>query len=73
VHGEFFDALFSINDKIFVDALGRRITSQEGNWINWEVCKRWDGNYLIPVYIDTLCNCKWDAFNSCWIYKEGGK
>jgi hypothetical protein len=37
VHGEFFDALFSIRPTIFVRSLGKKIDVNNGNWEDKEI------------------------------------
>lgn len=51
-HGFFFDALFTINENIWVSSRGKKITKDEGNWIDVQV-----GSTMKPVMFSKLCEC----------------
>lgn len=52
VHGDFFDALFSINPNAVIISLGKTITNEKGNWENFNI-----GTAINPFYISDACNC----------------
>ena len=52
VHGEFFDALFSINPEAIIYSRGEKITIEEGNWIDFNV-----GSLMYPVDASECCDC----------------
>lgn len=55
VHGVFFDSLFNMNihnKDCYVLAMGKKITKNEGNWVDYNV-----GSILCPVYASELCKC----------------
>lgn len=53
VHGHFFEALFKVQPKAVVYALGRQITKNYGNWQDWNC-----GSGYYPVYASECCECE---------------
>ena len=53
VHGDLFDALFSINDNIFIWSGGKKICSSFGNWEDRNI-----GSQYQPFYYSEACECK---------------
>lgn len=52
-HGDFFDALLSLNNKVRIYTRGKhKITSRGGNWEDWDA-----GSMMFPVMISDLCEC----------------
>ena len=58
VHGDFFDCLFNINPGSYVLSSGRKITKDEGNWIDWNI-----GSIMYPFNYSQSCHCT-DFFGS---------
>jgi hypothetical protein len=52
VYGRFFEELFTINPAIVVVALGRKITKDEGNWVDSNI-----GSIAQPLKYSEACNC----------------
>ena len=50
VHGDFFDELFNINPRAIVDARGRRITKDYGNWEDFII-----GSVMQPMMASEAC------------------
>jgi hypothetical protein len=55
VHGDFFDALFTINPKIWIRAIGKKITINDGNWQDRNI-----GSMLRPKMYSDACDCGWE-------------
>jgi len=53
VHGDFFDALFSINPNAVIYSNGNKITKDEGNWQDRNI-----GSQMFPVYYSESCECE---------------
>ena len=53
VHGDFFDALFSINPNAYIVSSGKKITKEYGNWIDRNI-----GSIMYPIYHSKSCECK---------------
>jgi hypothetical protein len=53
VHGDFFDALFSIVPNAYVRSMGRKITKDEGNWVDRNI-----GSPMYPMYYSEACDCQ---------------
>lgn len=51
-HGFFFDALFTINENIFVSSRGKKITKDAGNWEDANI-----GSMMIPLMHSDACEC----------------
>lgn len=51
-HGDFYDAVFNINSNAVITSLGKKITVNRGNWIDWNA-----GSLYNPVYMSELCDC----------------
>jgi hypothetical protein len=51
-HGDFFDALFSINPSAVIVANGSIITSNGGNWQDRNI-----GSQYRPLYYSEACEC----------------
>lgn len=49
VHGHLFDALFEIDETIYIKSRGRKITKEEGNWIDENI----GSHYFPKMYSDT--------------------
>lgn len=52
VHGNFFDELLEQDPTIYIKAMRRKITSNEGNWVDWK-----EGSLYNPIYASELCGC----------------
>lgn len=52
VHGDFFDALFSIDSGAVVFSRGGKITSKFGNWADFNV-----GSQMHPKMASECCEC----------------
>lgn len=52
VHGDFFDALFSVNPQATVRSRNNLITSNDGNWQDFNL-----GSQMFPVYASEACVC----------------
>ncbi len=52
VHGYFFDQLFKINPYAVVQAMGKIITKDHGNWEDSNI-----GSVMHPVYYSDACEC----------------
>lgn len=52
VHGNFFDALFSIRENIYIYSQGRKITAMAGNWHDKNI-----GSMMYPVNFSEACEC----------------
>jgi hypothetical protein len=52
VHGDFFDALLSINDKAIIKTAKKTIDKNGGNWEDWNI-----GSIMFPLYYSEACNC----------------
>lgn len=52
VHGDFFDALFTVAPDAIVYSRGNRITKDQGNWEDYNV-----GSMLYPAYASQCCEC----------------
>lgn len=52
VHGDFFNALLSLNPDAVIKTGIRTITSQSGNWRDWNI-----GSVINPLYFSEACNC----------------
>lgn len=52
VHGDFFDALFSVNPSATVTTAGKTITRHGGNWQDWNI-----GSIMNPLYYSEACDC----------------
>lgn len=52
VHGDLFDALFDINNNIFIYSNGDKITSEAGNWNDKNI-----GSMVEPLYFSEACDC----------------
>lgn len=48
-HGYLFDELFKINPSAYVMAMGRKVTINEGNWVDWNA-----GSIVSPIYASNL-------------------
>ena len=53
VHGEFFEALLNINPEAVIHAGAHKITSEGGNWEDWNI-----GSMSEPFYYSEACNCE---------------
>lgn len=53
VHGEFFDTLFEINSKAIIQALGRNIDRNGGNWVDSNI-----GPPMNPKFRSECCDCE---------------
>jgi hypothetical protein len=53
VHGDFFDALFKINQDAVIWSRGLKIDKNYGNWENYNI-----GSILYPVYASDCCDCE---------------
>jgi len=51
-HGFFFDALFTINENIFIKSGRKKITKDSGNWEDRNI-----GSIMIPYMHSDACNC----------------
>lgn len=51
-HGYFFDALFSINENIYIYSMGKKITADSGNWQDKNI-----GSIMSPLYYSQACKC----------------
>lgn len=52
-HGDFFDALFSINPDAVIVSMGTQtITKQDGNWQDRNI-----GSQMQPLYYSEACDC----------------
>ena len=52
VHGDFFDALFSLVPNAVIHATGNRIDQHQGNWIDRNI-----GSMINPMYYSEACEC----------------
>lgn len=52
-HGDFFDALFSINPVAVVYSRGDKITIKEGNWLDFNC-----GSEYKPAFASDCCECE---------------
>ena len=52
VYGDFFDALFEIAPNAVIIAIGRKITKDGGNWVDYNV-----GNIINPIMASECCEC----------------
>ena len=52
VHGYFFEALFKVNPKAIVWSRKNKITSDYGNWEDWNA-----GSQMYPQYMSEKCEC----------------
>ena len=52
VHGEFFDALFDIDENIFIWSGKSKITKDFGNWQDRNI-----GSIMYPLYFSEACEC----------------
>ena len=52
VHGDFFDALFSINPDAVIISMGRKITIEAGNWQDRNL-----GSMMYPFMYSNACEC----------------
>jgi len=52
VHGDFFDALFSVNSDAVVKTSRQTITKNNGNWEDWNI-----GSIMYPLYYSEACEC----------------
>jgi hypothetical protein len=52
VHGDFFDALFSISPDAYIISNGNKITSNYGNWQDRNI-----GSQMFPQYYSESCEC----------------
>ncbi len=52
VHGDFFDALLSLNPDAIIKAGNLKVTSQSGNWRDWNI-----GSLIGPLYFSEACDC----------------
>ena len=55
VHGNFFEALFQVNDKavVMTGSDRKRITADEGNWEDRNI-----GSQVYPMYFSEACECE---------------
>lgn len=53
VHGEFFEALFSLNGSVEISSSGKFITAYAGNWQDWNI-----GSIMNPLYYSEACECE---------------
>lgn len=53
VHGDFFDALFSVAPNAYVRSMGRKITKKQGNWEDRNI-----GSQMHPLYYSKACDCQ---------------
>ena len=53
VHGDFFDALLSMNPEAIIKSAGRTITKDGGNWEDWNI-----GSLCEPLYYSLACDCE---------------
>ena len=53
VHGDFFDALFTVKPDAIVRSQGDKvITKDAGNWQDWNI-----GSQMYPMYYSEACDC----------------
>jgi hypothetical protein len=52
VHGDFFDALFTVNPDAVIRAGAKKITKDAGNWEDWNI-----GSQMAPIYYSESCEC----------------
>jgi hypothetical protein len=52
VHGDFFECLFAVNPDAKVYSLGKLITKDYGNWIDFN-----RGNWATPRFASEMCEC----------------
>lgn len=52
VHGDFFEALLSINPKAVIKAGPKTIDINGGNWQDWNI-----GSIMQPMYYSEACEC----------------
>ncbi len=51
-HGDLFEMFFKQNDKCEIRSRGNLITSENGNWKDFNI-----GNRLYPMYMSETCEC----------------
>jgi hypothetical protein len=59
VHGDFFDALLSINPKAVIKSAGKTIDVDGGNWQDWSA-----GSIMYPRRASEKCDCISNGFKS---------
>jgi hypothetical protein len=53
VHGDYFEAIFSIEPSAIIDVSTHRITKSFGNWQDRNI-----GSMMIPMYFSEACECE---------------
>ncbi len=53
VHGYFFEALFKVNPRAVVWSRNNKITSDYGNWEDWNA-----GSIIHPQFMSERCDCE---------------
>lgn len=53
VHGDFFDALFSVNPQAVISASGRSVSVDDGNWVDRNI-----GSMMEPLMYSQACDCE---------------
>lgn len=53
VHGDFFDALFSLVPEATIRSRGKLVTALLGNWVDVNI-----GSSMCPLYYSEACECE---------------